>query len=93
MRVDGLREVVRELWRGGPEGIEVWMKGWRELERWGRGGCVGDIWKVDGYWVEADGWDCCREERPRWMDAWKRKVEREKKKCGEEERLRELRFG
>ncbi len=34
---------------------------------------------MEGGWVlgEADGWDSCREKRPRWMDAWKRKVERE----------------
>ena len=26
---------------------------------------------------DAEGWDCCREERPRWVEAWKRKVEGE----------------
>ena len=77
-------EVVREVWRGGgSEGIEVWMKGWRELGRWGRGGYGGDIWKVDGYWVRPmAGIVVERKGQGGWMHG--RGRWREKGKCGEE---------
>ena len=48
-----------------------------------------------GRWMgEAEGWDCCREGRPWWVEAWEVKVEGGSEgKCGEEEGLRELRCG
>ncbi len=53
----------------------------------GRGGCGGEIWKVDGHWVrpragivvEKKGQGGWKYGRGRW---------REKVKCGEEEGLR-----
>ncbi len=51
-----------------------------EVEGTGKAGEV-RVWRgnMEGGWVlgEAEGWDCCREKRPRWMEAWKRKVEGE----------------
>ena len=46
-----------------------------------------------GMWMgEAEGWDCCREGRPWWVEAWEVKVEGGSEgKCGEEDALRELR--
>ena len=51
----------------------MWMKGWRELGRWGGdwggSGCGRGNMKRGCVLGEAKGLDCCREERPRWVDA------------------------
>ena len=63
---------MREVCRRGADGIEVWMKGWRELGRWGGdwggSGCGRGNMKRGCVLGEAKGLDGCREERPRWVD-------------------------